>query len=193
MLVLMPVLIPATPGLAQFSETYKFLEAARKGDRPAVYKAISEPGVTPINTKDRSTGETALMIVTGLRNMPMVSDLLVKGAKTDIQDNAGRTALHVAVEKRFHEGALMILSRGADANRPNRQGETPLILAVHMRDIEMARILLSGGADPARKDTLQGMSALDYAARGIPVPGMIDLLKSRVGVAKPKGVQGPGL
>src|SRR5690606_12495575 len=57
------------PALAQFSDSYKFLEAIRKSDADAVIKAVEQPGVTLINTKDRSTGETALHITIGRRDL----------------------------------------------------------------------------------------------------------------------------
>jgi len=179
------------PALAQFSDTYKFLEAVKKSDTAAILKAIEVPGVTPVNTKDRSTGETALHITVGRRDIVMTNYFLQHGARTDITDNRGRTPLMIAVERRFIEGAQQLLARKASPNLANDSGETPLIRAVQMGDLDMVRLLLTAGADPSRRDTLAGMSSIDYAKRDNRGSAMIDLLSAKVKATPSKGVQGP--
>jgi len=76
--------------LAQPTDSYKFLDAVRKGDAETVIKAVEQPGVTFINTKDRSTGETALHITLGRHDLQWTIYLLKHGARTDILDNSGR-------------------------------------------------------------------------------------------------------
>ncbi len=185
----------ATPQAAhaQFSDTYKFLEAVRKSDGTAVVKAIEQPGVTPINTKDRTTGETALHIALGRRDLTWTSYFLKHGARVDLTDAMGRTPLMVAVEKRFQEGVVQLLANKANPNQPNSSGETPLIRAVQIGEADIGRLLLSAGADPNRRDTISGMSALDYAKRDNRVPGLIDLMSAKAKTAPAKGVQGPQL
>lgn len=178
---------------AQFSETYKFLEAVRKSDGAAVTKAIEVPGVTPINTKDRSTGETALHITVGRRDDQWTSYLLAHGARVDILDNMGRSPLMVAVERRYVAGVEMLLGRKANPNQANDSGETPLIRAVQVGDVDIVRLLLAAGADPNRKDSIAGMSAIDYAGRDARNSAMLDLLKTKAKAAPSKGVQGPQL
>lgn len=183
----------AQPALAQFSESYRFLEAIRKADNNKIVEYLETPGVTPINTKDRTTGETALLIVVGKRDQQMTNYLLSRGARPELTDNDGRAPLMLAVERRFHEGAQTLLANKADPNQTNSSGETPLIRAVQMRDMEMVRLLMSNGADPNRRDRLAGMSAIDYAKAGPPMGGMMDLLQSGQ-KAQPSGaVQGPRL
>jgi len=178
---------------AQFSDSYKFLEAVRKSDNDAVVKALEVPGVTPVNTKDRSTGETALHITIARRDLVWSSYMLTHGARPDMLDHQGRSPLMVAVEKRFLEGAQLLLSKKANPNLANGSGETPLIRAVQLNDIEMVRALLGAGADANRRDTLAGMSALDYAKRDNRMQSMIDLLSAETKAAPAKGVQGPRL
>ncbi len=192
-LLALPVMtMIAAPAHAQFSESYKFLEAVRKGDGDAVVKAVEQPGVTPVNTKDRSTGETALLIVVGRKDMTWTRYLLARGARVDLADNDGRTPLMLAVERRFPEGAEMLLSAKASPNQPNSRGETPLIRAVQMQDIAMVRLLMGKGGDPKKRDTLAGMSALDYAERDGRVPGLIEALSATTQPeASAKPVQGP--
>jgi len=183
----------AAPALAQFSDSYRFLEAVRKSENNKIVEALEQPGVTPINTKDRSTGETALMIVIVRRDVTMTSYLLGRGARTDLTDNGGRSALMLATERRFPEGMQLLLTAKANPNQTNNSGETPLIRAVQLRDIEMVRLLMAFGADPDRRDTLAGMSALDYAKAGAPVGGMMDLLTAGRKAPRSSAVQGPTL
>lgn len=181
------------PAQAQFSEGYKFLEAVRKGDGDAVIKAVGQPGVTPVNTRDRSSGETALLITVGRRDITWTNYLLSRGARPDLADNNGRTPLMLAVEKRFPEGAELLLKNKANPNQPNSSGETPLIRAVQLQDVAMVRLLVTNGADPKKRDTLAGMSALDYAERDARVPGIMEALNVPATNASTtsKPVQGP--
>jgi uncharacterized protein len=178
---------------AQFSDGYQFLDAVRKSDTAKILEFLDQPGVTPVNTKDRTSGETGLIIAMGRRDLAIASYLLGKGARLELTDNSGRSALLMAVERRFVEGAQLLLSQKANPNQANGSGETPLIRAVQLGDIEMARLLLAAGADPSRRDTLAGMSAIDYAQRGNRVPGLLDLLQSQVKKAPSKAMQGPQL
>lgn len=186
-------LAASAPALAQFSDSYKFLEAVRKSDGDAVVKAVEQPGVTLINTKDRSTGETALMITIGRRDFIWSNYLLAHGARTDLTDNSGRSPLMLAVERRYLEGVQLLLDRRADPNLANNSGETPLIRAVQLGDIDMVRMLLSFGADPGKRDNIAGMSAIDYAKRDNRVPGLVDLLNAHQKPVKSKNIQGPQL
>ena len=186
-------LFAALPAAAQFSDSYKFLEAVRKGDNDAIVKALEQPGVTPVNTKDKTTGETALMITIGRRDVTYTRYLLSRGARPDLTDNDGRSPLMLAVEKRFIEGAEMLLEVKANPNQTNSSGETPLIRAVQMRDLAMVRLLMTAGADPNKRDALAGQSAIDYARRGTPVPGMLDSLTAKQSAPRSKSVQGPTL
>ena len=183
----------AAPAMAQFSDSYRFLEAVRKSENSKIVEALEQPGVTPINTKDRSTGETALMIVIARRDPTMTSYLLGRGARADLTDNNGRSPLMLATERRFPEGMQMLLANKANPNQTNNSGETPLIRAVQLRDIEMVRLLMAFGADPDRRDTLAGMSALDYAKSGAPVGGMMDELTAGRKAPRSNAVQGPSL
>lgn len=186
-------LLIAQPAAAQFSDSYKFLEAVRKGENDKILKALEGAGVTPVNTRDRSSGETALLIVVGKRDVTMTNYLLSRGARTDLADNQGRTPLMLAVERRFTDGVSLLLSRKANPNQANSSGETPLIRAVQMRDLEMVRLLLSVGADPNKRDTLAGMSAIDYAKHGAPVGGMLEALTAKQVAPRSSAMQGPTL
>ena len=150
---------------AQFSESFNFLKAVRDRDGDKVTKTINQPGSVIVDTRDAGSGEAAVHIVTRGRDAVWLNFLLSRGAKTDTRDNTGTTALLIASQLRWGEGAEALLKRGANVNLGNSSGETPLIRAVQNRDLPMVRILLTGGADANKPDTSSGLSARDYAAR----------------------------
>lgn len=159
----MVALLPAGPALAQFSESYKFLESVRKKEGDKVNEALQSPSTQIINTRDVSTGETALHIVTQRRDLLWMQFLVGKGANVNVRDNKGETPLVRAANLNFLEGVDFLITAGARVDEPNNTGETPLITAVHGRNIAMVRALLKAGANPDRPDN-SGRSARDYAA-----------------------------
>lgn len=164
--VLVPVmgalLAVSMPAHAQFSAGYKFLEAIKKRDGNVVNQMLGEPGTTVVNTRDVSTGETALHLVTARRDLTWMSFLLAKGANPNLRDTRGTTPLVTAANAGFVEGVELLLAKGARVDEPNSAGETPLITAVHRKDTGLMRVLLVAGADPDRADN-SGRSARDYA------------------------------
>lgn len=169
------------PALAQFSESYKFLEAVRKKDGEKVTQALADPAQTVVNTRDVTSGESALHIVTNRRDLTWMQFLIAKGANVNARDAKGITPLVSAVNANFAEGVELLLGKGARLDDSNNAGETPLITAVHNRNVPVLRLLLKAGADPDRADN-SGRSAKDYArlAGG-------SLLSEIEANAKPKG------
>ncbi|MFC4294968.1 ankyrin repeat domain-containing protein [Novosphingobium tardum] len=193
-LALAGALIVGTAAQAQFSGSYKFLEAVRKADGAEVTEALSEPGSTVVNTRDLSTGDTALHIVTARRDLVWIKFLLQHGANVNARNNKGETPLQAASNIGFVDGVELLLSLGARVDEANSTGETPLISAVHRKDAAMARVLLKAGADYKRSDN-SGRTALDYAqldGRSNPVLGEIETAM-RAPVKKAAPVYGPKL
>lgn len=187
--------IAAAPAAAQFSDSFNFLQAVRSRDGEKVNRALQGNRSTIIDTKDYSTGETALMITIKGHDMTWSSFLLGRGANPNKKDAQGNSALHFAAMQGFQEGASLLIGQGAQVNLANNSGETPLIVAVQKRDIPMVRLLLTNGADPRIPDRIAGKSARDYATednRSAAVLKVIDESKTEVKKDKAK-ISGPGL
>lgn len=179
-------MIAASPAQAQFSQGYKFLEAVKKKDGQKVEDALAIPGSTLINTRDVTSGETALHIVAQRRDITWLSFLIAKGANVNVRDVRGVTPLQIASNLGWLDGVELLVSKQARVDDANDAGETPLIFAVHRRDIPMMRALLKAGADPDRKDN-SGRSARDYAViDGRSGPLVTEIESS----AKPRGQRG---
>lgn len=180
------------PAHAQFSESYKFLEAVRKKDGQKVTDALNEPGSQIVNTRDVSTGESGLHIVTARRDLTWMQFLVARGANVNARDARGTTPLVLACNLGFIEGVEFLLTSGAKVDEPNNTGETPLITAVHRRDLAMVRALLKAGANPDRPDN-SGRSARDYATlegKDSPVAGEL-ANTAKGGAAAQKKTYGP--
>lgn len=150
---------------AQFSDSYNFLKAVKDRDGEEATKYLNKPGSVIVNTRDFSSGETALHITVARRDAMWTGFLLQKGANPNVRDKEGMTPLILATQLRFIDGVRVLLSQNANVNQTNNQGETALVRAVQLRDAELTRLLLSKGADPDIPDTLAGLSARDYATR----------------------------
>jgi len=153
----------AAPLAAQtYSDGYKFLQAVEKQDITKVNELLAEPGTTVINSRDLSSGRSALHITVARRDKTWLSFLLGKGANPNIADIHRVTPLMLASQNGFVDGIELLIARGARVDEPTETGETPLILAVHRHDTAMIRVLLAAGADPERTDN-SGRSAREYA------------------------------
>ncbi|QUT06103.1 ankyrin repeat domain-containing protein [Sphingobium phenoxybenzoativorans] len=179
---------------AQFSDSYNFLKAVKDRDGDKATTALNKPGTTIVNTRDVTTGETALHIVIARRDTTWLGFLLGKGANPNLADNRGETPLLSAVQLRFIDGVRYLLGNGAQVDKPNDNGETALIRAVQLRDVAMTRLLVSLGANPEKRDSIAGMSARDYATRDGRTPGLIQALdEAKPAKATSGPVQGPSL
>ncbi len=154
----------AVPAAAQFfSDGYEFLKAVKDRDGDAVTNALNEPGTTIVNSRDLTTGQTAMHIVTERRDLVWIRFLTQRGANPNIRDKNGVAPVQLAVTLGFVDGVEALIKAGAEINIKNSTGETPLISAVHSRNAALVRLLLEKGADPDATDN-SGRSARDYVA-----------------------------
>lgn len=182
-------------GAQMNTDGYKFLEAVRKREAKTVDDLLGKPGSTLINSRDLSTGRTALHIAVDRRDRQWITFLIGRGANPNLADNGGVTPLMRASQMGFNEGVEVLVSAGARVDNANEAGETPLILAVHRRDTNMMRVLLRAGANPDRADN-SGRSARDYARlEGANSAVMAELERSAKagGTRTARGVYGPSL
>lgn len=170
-------LLPSTAS-AQLGQSagYKFLESVKDAKNDEVIAALEKPGVTLVNTRDRSTGEGALHIVVRRGDMAYVSYLLSKGADANLRDDKGETPMLLATRLGRKEMVEALAKSGGNVNLANASGETPLIIAVQRRDQSLVRALLDLGADPDQADHLQGFSARDYAQQDKRTPSIAQMI-----------------
>lgn len=187
------LMLPAAAGAQQMSPGYLFLKAIRDEDGNKVNDILGQPGQTIINTKDRSTGESALHIVAKNGNLTYLRFLLAKGANPNIQDNRGNTPALLAVEAGSVEAINALTARKANLNLGNSSGETPLIRAVQLRNVDMVRTLIAAGANPDQPDVMAGMSARDYAKRDTRTPVLLKTIDDKPAAAEKAPVAGPRL
>ena len=147
------------------SEGYKFLKAVRDADGDAVMQMLQSPTAEIlINSKDITTGETALHIAAARQDTRWIRFLTQKGANPNLVDKEGVTPLEISARIGHLEGVTALLDAGARVDPVTSTGETPLIFAVHNRNIPLVKTLLEHGANPDRADN-SGRSARDYVAQ----------------------------
>lgn len=188
----LPLLLLAAPATAQQqSESYKFLEAVRNAKGNEVIAMVDKPGSSLVNTRDVTSGETALHIAVKRADIPYTNYFLSKGADANARDVRGNTPLILAVNAGATELIPILVGARANPNLGNTSGETPLIRAVQRRDLAMVRALLTAGADADQADVIAGKSARDYATEDARNPAIAKLIaetpkKVRRAVSGPK-------
>jgi len=152
------------PAMAQmYSEGYEFLEAVKDRDGDVATEMLNKPGTQVANTRDLTSGETGLHIVTARRDALWIRFLIQRGADPNIANNDGLMPIQLATRLGYIEGVESLIEGGARVSVADSQGETPLIAAVHQRNVALVRLLLAQGADPDRNDN-SGRSARNYLA-----------------------------
>ena len=133
------------------------IQAVRDGSWKAFDLLLSNP---KINVNQQNPfGESALMYVSLVGDLPRAQKLIDMGAKSD-QD--GWSPLHYASIKGRTNIVRLLLAKGARPNEISPTGDTPLILAVQSDSIETVQLLLNAGADPLASN-LKAQDAIDMA------------------------------
>ena len=176
---LVALALVATPLGAQKleSEGQAFLTALKEGNKSKALGIAQGKGSTVANYRG-DEGETALLIVTGQRDINWMGFLLANGADPDVGDKQGETPLLRAVRTGYNEGAIQLLARHAAIDKTNRLGETALIVAVQKRNPTIVSVLLKLGANPDKQDHAAGYSARDYAKRDDRSKEMLRLIET---------------
>lgn len=88
--------------------------------------------------------------------LEIVKLLLEKGAKVDVKNNFGNTALLIAAGNGQSEVVKALLDKGASVDLGNNEDVTPLLMASQNGDIDVVTLLLSKGADPNKAMSTKG-------------------------------------
>ena len=120
------------------------LSALRNGDREGFTRLLRE---NPDSAKARGAGgSTPLMYAAIYGDGEAVRLLLDKGAKANVQNDRGGTALMYATDS--EEKTRLLLDHGANANLRSGEGRTALLVAVgQVGAYPVVKLLLERGAD----------------------------------------------
>ena len=119
---------------------------------------------------------TPLIIASRKGLVNVVTFLIEHGAKLDLQDKEGRTALHHAVE--FDRGGdscdvlSCLIRNGADVNARTNDNSTPLMIASKKGHLNEVNFLVEHGANMGLQDK-NGERALHYAVGSCDILGCL--------------------
>ncbi|MGC1457176.1 MAG: ankyrin repeat domain-containing protein [Steroidobacteraceae bacterium] len=149
------------------------VDLIRSGQREAVLAAITSPYVD-VNTA-AADGSTPLMWAVYNVDHEMVRALLKRGAKADVINRLGDSAIAEAVKVGDVDFVRMLLDAGANPDSANQDGETALMLASNVGSLPIAQLLIDRGATVNAVETFRGQTALMWAAAQNH-PDIVDLL-----------------
>ena len=149
------------------------IDLIRSGQREAVLAAITSPYVD-VNTA-APDGSTPLMWAVYTVDHEMVRALLKRGAKANVINRYGDSAIAEAVKVGDVEMVRTLLDAGANPDSPNQDGETALMLASNIGSLPIAQMLIDRGATVNALETFRGQTALMWAAAESH-PDIVDLL-----------------
>ena len=146
-------------------EGYTALYAAIGNRRYSVVKALLEAGADP-NVSVLSFGTYPLLVAAeyGGEEAPALLEMLIAhGARIDVRDEEGATAIFLAGKGASIETIQTLLRHGADISDRNYQRDTALTFASCWGMTDRAAMLLDAGIDILAQDDL-GRTALHWAA-----------------------------
>lgn len=161
------ILILLTLGLQALAKTEvpvtaRLLEAAQNGD----LKTVKELAAQKADLNAQGAQKlTALMQATATGRAEVVAFLLQKKVALELKNEAGDTALAMAVGNEQEDIALRLVRAGARLDASCGDG-TLLMCAVKTNSVAMIRRILAKFPDELSKKDAQGKTASDYAKEG---------------------------
>lgn len=149
------------------------VDLIRSGQREAVLAAITSPYVN-VNTA-APDGSTPLMWAVYNVDHDMVRALLKRGAKANVINRLGDSAIAEAVKVGDVHLVRMLLDAGANPDSASQDGETALMLASSVGSLPIAQLLIQRGATVNAVEAFRGQTALMWAAAENH-PDVVDLL-----------------
>ena len=161
-LVLILIIIFNLSGMNSHADTQneKLLKAVISNRFYRIRKLVTSGADVNAKTK----GLLPLVEAANRRNFRITKYLLNKGAKVNLGDKDGDSALIVAALRGSLGIVKLLLKHGADINRANEKGRTALIYAVYGKHKHVVKYLLEKGADVLHKDKT-GETATTMAIR----------------------------
>ena len=121
------------------------LDAIKQNNLDEVISLI-ENGVN-INPETKDWTISPLQVAIYLGHEQIAKTLILKGAKTNMQDSDGIYPIHRAVQKNQREVVEILLQHGADIEvKYDNLSSTPIAYATSLGSIEMVKLLLCYGA-----------------------------------------------
>lgn len=143
--------------MSQLSPSSELVQAIRSSDLPTVRSLLASNTV-----KVNELVDGALPLIEAVRaGVDFVQALLDHGARADLRDARGMTALNLAAEEALPRAVESLVNAGADPNLQRNNVVCPLTRTTTRRSADsaqIARTLLDAGADPnfAAKTTKTG-------------------------------------
>lgn len=153
----------ANPNLLSNFDATPVMEAVA-ADNGAVLSELGRADGTEIDLVS-GDGITVLGLAAEAGKVKMIRILLELGASSQIANPDGDTALHMSLNARQKDAALLLIAHGGtEVVAANAMGETPLILAAQNNQHEASIALLARGANVCLADK-EDKRAIDYAQR----------------------------
>jgi ankyrin repeat protein len=153
-------------------------------DKPADVKDLLNKGES---LDAKQNGQTALHIAAMNGKVDILTVLIARGAKVDVQDDQGITPLMLAAKDGRVEAIQALIAQGAKITVQDKLGENALHIAAAHGKKDAVAALLDRGAD-VRATTNTGLNALVFALNRIAQPGataedtaLVEFIKSKYG------------
>jgi ankyrin repeat protein len=154
-------LVGAGAGLRSAGRDLALIDAAKRGDRQAVWALLQKSADVTVASPD---GSTALHWAAENNDQEMVKMLIRAGASATATNRYGVQPIAHAAVNGNADMIAALLEAGADPNASLPEGETAIMTAARAGNPKALQILIAHGANVNARDSSRGQSALMWAA-----------------------------